>query len=294
MTYSVTYKFDAMKKEFKNLSIEEFVRVICEAPKIYEFEVKDLSEKGIKGIEQDYIKGDYWALHSCFLNLLISDDGNTRSFASGVINELESNVFDYTLEYSYIDIYDYLECKTKGFDKERCRILLKDLDYYKFIVKEELEKDDEACEYQFFDYSRAINILLDKIEVSNDEALQQEKQSPTLPNELDTPKARIVFKKAIEKGYMTPKGNRYQWHQSNVLLAYLCGKLYSGDFIHKSKHLKDEYKKGELPFPEKSINGLFYDRTDKALANIKESRNGLSSSPKGYTLIDELFKEASN
>ncbi len=190
-----------MKKEFKDLSVEEFVRVICGVPKKYEFEVKYLTEKGIRiDNEHDYIKGDYWTIHGFLNDHLISDDGNTRNFMYGAITTLEETCFDYALDYSLLDIYEYLESKTKGFEKERCKILYKDLDFYYFLIKEEIG-GDEFCG-QFFDYSRSIAILLDKIGGSNNRLQQQEKQSPTLPKELDTPEAKKWLKKAIDGGLL--------------------------------------------------------------------------------------------
>lgn len=187
-----------MKKDFKDLTIEEFVRVICDVPKIYEFEVRCLDEKGIRiDDERDFIKGDYWTLHDFFNNCLISSNGNTRSFASGAIKQLEESVFDYTLEYSFLDIYEYIENKTKCFDIIRCNILLNDLDYYKFLIAEELEVDYEKYKYKFFDYYRAVDILRGKIGLLNDKAPQQGKQSPTLPKKLDTEEAKAVLQRAV-------------------------------------------------------------------------------------------------
>lgn len=41
---------------------------------------------------------------------------------------------------------------------------------------------------------------------------------------LNTELAVKVFAKAIEAGYMNEKGSHYEWNDSKVLLAYMCGR----------------------------------------------------------------------
>lgn len=148
-----------MEKNICELTIEEFVRLLCGVPKIYELDLTAISKK-IR-FEQHTIKGDYWTLHD-FFNQQLLEDEPIRSFAHGVLKVL-SKLFDYSLEYSVTDIYDYLDYKTKGFEVERCKTVLFDMDYFLFIIKEEIEEDGEEYEGQFTDYYSAISILKNKI-----------------------------------------------------------------------------------------------------------------------------------
>lgn len=181
-----------------------------------------------------------------------------------------------------ISIYDTLKEYDSKIGTLSYRINKNVPDAYIYGDLEKVIRLNDVCEEYHFKYE----FIRDMFENT------QGKQSPTLPKELDTPKARIVFDKAIEKGYMTPKRNYYQWHQNNVLLAYLCGKLYSGDFIQINKYRKNEYIQGELTFPDEAIESLFYDKRGKPLKNIRKSRNNISGNPKGRNNIDRLFEEA--
>ena len=79
-----------------------------------------------------------------------------------------------------------------------------------------------------------------------------------LPGILDTTKARRVFGKAIDKGYMRKyaTANNFEWigvtdRGHNVQLAYLCGKIY-GYYYNK----KEERNTGNQ-FPEAELKELF-------------------------------------
>ena len=79
-----------------------------------------------------------------------------------------------------------------------------------------------------------------------------------LPGILDTQKARRVFGKAIEKGYMKKytTANSFEWigvadRGRNVQLAYLCGKIY-GYYYSKTYHSNTGNQ-----FPEAELKELF-------------------------------------
>lgn len=243
--------------------------------------------KAIKDILPLLQQAEEWGLVDCSLQkeqamkniLRITGNGNDIIFANSrnldnkcrvafiVLISLIEGYFSFKSPMDKVCIIDSIP------DKDRRKLIYKMKD--EFISNLNLKEEIEI-------------LFLD----SKSEDYDKEKQSPTLPNELDTPKARIVFDKAIEKGYMTPKGNYYQWHLNNVLLAYLCGKLYSGDFIQINKYRKNEYKQGELTFPEEAIENLFYDKKGKPLKYIRKSRDGISGNPRGYKDIDRLFEKA--
>lgn len=60
-----------------------------------------------------------------------------------------------------------------------------------------------------------------------------------LPDKLNTPLARRIFKKAIHDGFMEIQEGKIKWNKSAVLLAYVCGRIYCDD---KSEFLKRKQK----------------------------------------------------
>lgn len=198
MTYSGTYKFDAMKKDFKDLTIEEFVRVICDVPKTHTIKIQTFDTETGEGLgdERNLITGDYWTLHRYFSVRSKGGEEYIKLASDRMIDDLEKSYFDYEVEYSTLDIYDYLGNKTENFDIERCQMLLWDMLFYKYHIAKELD-ERETNDERFFDYSKAVNILLSKIGVLNNKEPQQGKQPKTLPKELDTEEAKAVLQRAV-------------------------------------------------------------------------------------------------
>jgi hypothetical protein len=56
-----------------------------------------------------------------------------------------------------------------------------------------------------------------------------------LPDKLNTPMARRIFKRAITDEFLEVQDGTLAWKKSVVLLAYVCGRIYCGD---KSELLK--------------------------------------------------------
>jgi hypothetical protein len=80
----------------------------------------------------------------------------------------------------------------------------------------------------------------------------------TLPSRLDTELARKIFAKAIEEGYMEEAGSHYSWKGTKALLAYMCGRIYCGDYPEYSKYEQKtfwEFSNGL--FPDVELNALF-------------------------------------
>ncbi len=112
-----------------------------------------------------------------------------------------------------------------------------------------------------------------------------------LPGILDTPKARRVFGKAIDKGYMEKYTNANCFHWKgvvsrgrNVQLAYLCGKIY-GYCYSKTP----PYGNIGTQFPEKELKDLF------GIDNLQQSLNNFYSRKankrqKWLDSIDALFE----
>jgi hypothetical protein len=106
-----------------------------------------------------------------------------------------------------------------------------------------------------------------------------------IPPELDTPRAREIFKKATEKGLIEETPHGYKWNDtSKARLAYMCERLYCRD--------EDNNDNGK-PFPETALNTLFgVTRLGKTRFQYSGNKNS-NGKPKGYKTIDRLFEESS-
>ena len=83
----------------------------------------------------------------------------------------------------------------------------------------------------------------------------EEPNSIKLPKELDTSRARIYFKKAMEKDWLRLENDRYRWIGTNDKgntseLAYFLGRVYNYKHTFNGNDGED--------FPEESLNKLFY------------------------------------
>lgn len=98
-------------------------------------------------------------------------------------------------------------------------------------------------------------------------------------------KGMPYFDLAMEAGLMRQTANGYEWIDSQVLLAYFCGKIYCGDYVKVGK-MDSTWKAGnEAFFPEKALGKLF------SRPNIGASRRKQleGTPPKGYQKIEQLF-----
>lgn len=111
----------------------------------------------------------------------------------------------------------------------------------------------------------------------------------SITGKLDTPLAKIMFAKAIERGYMTESGRHYQWNEkeSKALLAYMCGRIYCGDMPeHYDSY--DIWKIGRVKsFPDTALNELFQ---EKELARSRSTRIN-HTTPYNSTVIDEMIDQ---
>ena len=79
-----------------------------------------------------------------------------------------------------------------------------------------------------------------------------------LSGRLDTSLARTIFAKAIEAGYIEEVGSHYSWKGTKALLAYMCGRIYCGDYPEYSKYeQKTFWEFGNGLFPDVELNALF-------------------------------------
>ena len=108
-----------------------------------------------------------------------------------------------------------------------------------------------------------------------------------LTGQLKTELAEKVFAKAIEYGYMKEEGSHYKWTESKVLLAYMCGRIYCGDYPERLKmETKTYWKFGMELFPDTELCVLF------ATSDIGQSRQNRKdlTVPKNFQKIDIFFE----
>lgn len=93
------------------------------------------------------------------------------------------------------------------------------------------------------------------------------------------------FNLAIGAGLMKQTANGCEWTESQVLLAYFCGKIYCGDYVKVGK-MDSTWKAGnEAFFPEKALGKLF-NRPNIGISRRKQLEG---TPPKGYQKIEQLF-----
>ena len=98
-------------------------------------------------------------------------------------------------------------------------------------------------------------------------------------------KGMPYFNLAIGAGLMKQTANGYEWRESQVLLAYFCGKIYCGDYVKVGK-MDSTWKAGnDAFFPEKALGTLF-NRPNIGTSRRKQIEG---TPPKGYQKIDQLF-----
>lgn len=95
-----------------------------------------------------------------------------------------------------------------------------------------------------------------------------------------------VFRRAIAEGMMSINGNTYEWKGKLNLLAYMLGRLYSGDYVETDGHGKKTVVFGDRDFPETGAGKLFGQSVGQSRRNLKRTEKP----PEGHEAIDELFK----
>ena len=106
-----------MKKALKELNVEEFTRLLCDWPATHTVSLKVFNEE--KGeIEEDTVEGTYEQLSECFLP------------HEQMHQWVKDNIYDYKTPVSDLEVYDYLSEKTCGFEPERVRVLLEEMEFW--------------------------------------------------------------------------------------------------------------------------------------------------------------------
>ena len=267
-----------------DLSLEEFVRVICNMEQVYTLEMKmyplDPND------ENDVIMGTYSQLYDTLMDVLGYCPDNT--YAQHCIEQLKENLFDYKLEFTELDIYDYLDEKTKGFQKERCLIFLRDL---KMLHSIHVFQDGYSLD---FFYLKAVKWLEEKIEITASKnnntplptEIESEQPSHTqiqeiwLPEKLNTPRARKYFSKAIEKGLCD---SNYKWLKGLQLLS-----CFASEMSLELKLGKGQNSDGTDRLSWKPFEVLFGIKKNKLRQNYNDIKK-TGQIPSDINLVDSIF-----
>ena len=122
------------------------------------------------------------------------------------------------------------------------------------------------------------------INPSKDNTVEDVEVVETIDNDI-LDKGMPYFDLAMEAGLMRQTANGYEWTESQVLLAYFCGKIYCGDYVKVGK-MDSTWKAGnEAFFPEKALGKLF-SRPNIGISRRKQLEG---TPPKGYQKIEQLF-----
>lgn len=109
-----------------------------------------------------------------------------------------------------------------------------------------------------------------------------------LSGRLDTSLARTIFAKAIEAGYIDEVGSHYSWKGTKALLAYMCGRIYCGDYPEYSKYeQKTFWKFGNGLFPDVELNALF---EQTGIGQSRQNRRDMPV-PNNAGEIDKFFQK---
>ena len=109
-----------------------------------------------------------------------------------------------------------------------------------------------------------------------------------LSGRLDTSLARTIFAKATEAGYIEEVGSHYSWKGTKALLAYMCGRIYCGDYPEYSKYeQKTFWEFGNGLFPDVELNALF---EQTGIGQSRQNRRDMPV-PNNAGEIDKFFQK---
>ena len=124
-----------MKKALKELNVEEFTRLLCNWPgkhtiglEITETKTGRVHDGTMEGTYEELLK---WA-----------------SSHKDVYKWVRDNLYDYKTTVSDLEIYDYLSEKTHGFEEERVRLMLQDMEFWHMAYISEEKRDYARKQYE--------------------------------------------------------------------------------------------------------------------------------------------------
>lgn len=138
-----------MKKRLFDLSVQEFTYLLLDFEKVYEIEVKLISDDNsplavydiMETGEVDYEKSDKVDLVKGTYSQLYSLSAGFPEMRRWIVK----NLFDYDMPLESIDVYNYLEYKTGGFNEDKIKVILNDMEMY-YTLEYRDEMHCRACE----------------------------------------------------------------------------------------------------------------------------------------------------
>ena len=115
----------------------------------------------------------------------------------------------------------------------------------------------------------------------------QEKQTPSLPEELDNEYFRQILNRGIKAGIIIMEGGKYNWQRTNYLLAYFAIRVTKILNLKKKDDAIASYRPFEILFglKENSLKGC---PNDWAKGKGKDHKN---FRPNGWEKIEALLNE---
>lgn len=146
-------------------------------------------------------------------------------------------------------------------------------------------------------FAYGAELLHTKLKEKNRQAVQTIDNQPECPDSrkgvvlsgrLDTSLARAIFAKAIEAGYIEEVGSHYSWKGTKALLAYMCGRIYCGDFPEYSQYEQKTFGEfGNGLFPDVELNALF---GQTGIGQSRQNRRDMPV-PNNAGEIDKFFQK---
>lgn len=127
---------------------------------------------------------------------------------------------------------------------------------------------------------KAVSFVDEEINGTKEQIQVEPHQIPIITG---TEQEIAIFAKAISKGYMVQNGNGYKWNLTKSLCAYMCGRLYCGDWIKEDEtDYSRELIKGYAQLPRKELKGLFG-------FDVGANRGTMKEPPRNVYKIEDLF-----
>jgi len=116
----------------------------------------------------------------------------------------------------------------------------------------------------------------------------EDELNAVLPVELKLPQDRMrVLVKAVKRGVVSVKKGGLVWHSDKaMLLAYFCGRLWSGDYVKVVRSTGERMlMAGPIPFPSTALEDVFGSK------NLRQYRSQLMNQKLlgVHLAVDELF-----